>query len=78
MLTPLFSYTTTCSLSTQAADENEKGNYEKALSHHTKAQWLNVGGFIFIVVGGVMFLILLIVGVSVGTVIATITTSDRT
>ena len=37
----------------QAAEEN---NYEKALSHHRKAQYLNVGGFIFIVVSGVIFL----------------------
>ena len=40
----------------QAAEENEKNNYEKALSHHRKAQYLNVGGFIFIVVSGLIFL----------------------
>ena len=40
----------------QAADENEKNNYEKALSHHRKARYLNVGGFIVIVVSSFIFI----------------------
>ena len=53
----------------QAADENKKNNYEKALSLHTKARRFNATGFVFLVVAVYMFLIfapiLIIVGPTV-------------
>ena len=49
-------------LYSQAADENKKNNYEKALSLHKKAQWFNGGGFVFIVAIGCGFFLLTLVG----------------
>ena len=49
-------------LYSQAADENKNNNYEKALSLHKKAQWLNGGGFVFIVVTGFGFFLVALVG----------------
>ena len=49
-------------LYSQAANENKNDNYEKALSHHKKAQYLNAGGFLIVVGGGFVFLMVVAIG----------------
>ena len=51
----------------QAADENENDNYEKALSLHKKALWLNGGGFVFIMIFVLGFFL---VGIGGGVVVS--------
>lgn len=53
----------------QAADENMKNNYEKALENHRRAQYLNAGGFIFIVMGGVLLPIVVTIIATVAAVL---------
>ena len=48
-------------LYSQAAEENKKDNYEEALSLHKKAQYLNAGGFIFIIGGGFLFIMVAVI-----------------
>jgi hypothetical protein len=57
------------------AAEEKKDDYEKALGLHKKAQWLNAGGFIFIVVGGTFFLIFISIVAGVGGAIASASTT---
>ena len=55
----------------QAARENKEDNYEEARKLHKKAQRFNAAGFIYIVVGGIMFLVFIpIAAAIIGTVVA--------
>ena len=60
-------------LYSQAAGENKNDNYEEARRLHKKAQWFNAAGFIFIVVGGIMFLVFIPIAAAVGGTIAAVT-----
>lgn len=62
----------------QAADENEKGNYEQALSNHKKAQYFNAGGFINIILGGIIFLIVISISFSVASALLNSSSSSGT
>ena len=63
-------------LYSQAADENKKDNYEEALSLHKKAQYLNAGGFIFIIGSGFVFLMVAIIaGVTASNILSSNTTT---
>ena len=53
----------------QSAKETKQENHDSALDHHRKAQYLNVGGFIYLVASGLISLIILTIVVSVGAVI---------
>lgn len=47
----------------KAANENKNDNYDKALRFEKNAQFLNIGGFIYLVTAGVLFFVVITVGV---------------
>ena len=59
-------------LYSQAASENKEENFEEARKLHVKAQWFNVAGFIFIVVG---ILVFIPIAAAVGGIIAVLLSS---
>ena len=57
-----------CSPFPKAANENESNNYDKALKFEKNAQFLNIGGFIFLVTAGVLFILFITVGTTAASV----------
>ena len=51
-----------CSSFPKAANENKDINYDKALRFEKNAKYLNIGGFIFLVIAGSLFFLFISVG----------------